>query len=301
MQGVGRPCLAGLATNGSDRAGHDPCDARGRARRQANTEVGLQQHRIIEAGDATLECSLRGSGAPVVLLANAGCSTGYFDHLASVLVAAGFQTIAINMRGVCGSRGPLDGATLHDLAGDVAGVIEAIGCGPAHLVGHAFGNRIARCLAVDQPPLVCSVTLLAAGGLIAPPTGPIGTHFRNATQARMNGSDCVTVLGARWLSPASDPNILAHVECWPAVFVAHLATSRNVPLEDWWSAGTAPLLVIQGLDDAAAPPGNGHALREQLGERVRVIDLPDAGHFLLLEQSAAVARAVSEFLKGFLP
>ena len=164
----------------------------------------MQQHRSIDVGDATLECTLRGSGAPVVLLANAGCSTGYFDHLASVLVTGGFQTISINMRGVGGSRGSLDGATLHDLAGDVAGAIKAIGCGPVHLVGHAFGNRIARCLAVDQPPLVRSVTLLAAGGLIGPST-PLGTGFRNATQAKMNGSDCVTILGARWLSPASDP------------------------------------------------------------------------------------------------
>ena len=57
-----------------------------------------------------------------------------------------------------------------------------------------------------------------------------------------------------------------------------------------------PLLVIQGLDDEAAPPGNGHALREQSGERVRVVDLPHAGHFLLLEQPEAVGRAVSEFL-----
>jgi pimeloyl-ACP methyl ester carboxylesterase len=253
------------------------------------------QHRTIEVGDATLECTLCGLGAPVVLLANAGCSTGYFDHLARALVTGGFQTISINMRGVGSSCGSLDGATLHDLAGDVAGVIKAIGCGPVHLVGHAFGNRIARCLAVDQPPLVRSVTLLAAGGLIVPSTPP-GTSFRNATQAKMNGSDCVTTLGARWLSPASDPKVLEQVECWPAVHIAHLATSRNVPLEYWWSAGTAPLLVIQGLDDEAAPPGNGHALREQSGERVRVVDLPYAGHFLLLEQPEAVARAVSEFL-----
>jgi pimeloyl-ACP methyl ester carboxylesterase len=197
------------------------------------------------------------------------------------------------MRGVGGSLGSLDGATLHDLAGDVAGVIEAIGCGPVHLVGHAFGNRIARCLAVDQPPLVRSVTLLAAGGLIG---SVIDAFFRNATQAKMNGSDCVTVLGVRWLSPASDPKILERVECWPAIFLAHLATSRKVPLEDWWSGGNAPLLVIQGLDDVVAPPGNGHALREQWGERVRVVDLPRAGHFLLLEQPEAVVQAVSEFL-----
>ena len=212
-----------------------------------------------------------------------------------MLATRGLQAVSINMRGVAGSRGSLDGTTLHDLAGDVAGVIEAIGCGPAHLVGHAFGNRIARCLAVDQPPLVRSVSLLVAGGLIGP-SPPIGAHFRNAKQAKMNGSDCVTVLGARWLSPASDPRILERVECWPVIFMAHLATSRNVPLEYWWSAGTAPLLVIQGLDDEAAPPGNGHALREQFGERVQLVDLPHAGHFLLLEQPEAVARAVSEFL-----
>src|SRR6201998_1145674 len=132
------------------------------------------QHRTIKGGDATLECTLCGLGAPVVLLANAGCSTGYFDHLVRALVTGGFQTISINMRGVGGSCGSLDGAALHDLAGDVAGVIKAIGFGPVHLVGHAFGNRIARCLAVDQPSLVRSVTLLAAGGTLAPPTGPRG-------------------------------------------------------------------------------------------------------------------------------
>src|SRR5215472_8486835 len=49
----------------------------------------MQQHRTIEVGDATLECTLCGVGAPVVLLANAGCRTGYFDHLARVLVTGG--------------------------------------------------------------------------------------------------------------------------------------------------------------------------------------------------------------------
>jgi pimeloyl-ACP methyl ester carboxylesterase len=92
----------------------------------------MQQHRSIDVGDATLECTLCGLGAPVVLLANAGCSTNYFDPLAHALVTGGLQTISINMRGVGGSCGSLDGATLHDLAGDVAGVIKAIGCGPVH-------------------------------------------------------------------------------------------------------------------------------------------------------------------------
>src|SRR6202162_6379239 len=66
-------------------------------RRQQKREVRLQQHRSIDVGDATLDCTLCGLGAPVVLLANAGCSIGYFDHLARALVTGVFQTISINM------------------------------------------------------------------------------------------------------------------------------------------------------------------------------------------------------------
>jgi pimeloyl-ACP methyl ester carboxylesterase len=36
-------------------------------------------------------------------------------------------------------------------------------------VGHAFGSRVARCLAADRPELVRRVVLPAAGGLV--PTG----------------------------------------------------------------------------------------------------------------------------------
>src|SRR5436309_13300273 len=100
----------------------------------------LQQHRNIEVSGATLECTLYGSGTPVVLLANAGCSTSYFDDLARVLAAGGVQTISVNIRETGESRGSLDGTSLRDFAVDVAEVLEVMDCGPAHLVGHAFGN-----------------------------------------------------------------------------------------------------------------------------------------------------------------
>src|SRR4051812_48432601 len=63
---------------------------------------------------------------------NAGCSVGYFDHLARALATAGFQAIAISMRGVQGSLGSLGGTTLHDLAGDVV-IVGAVG-GYPHLI-----------------------------------------------------------------------------------------------------------------------------------------------------------------------
>jgi len=156
----------------------------------------LMQMRMIKVGNANLECTLGGLGDAVVLLANAGCSTNYFGCLASRLIDAEFAIVGINMRGVGRSTGQLEGISLHDLAADVAGVIEALGCAPAHMIGHAFGNRVARCLAADRPELVCSVILLAAGGLIGPPT-PLGSAFRDAGDAMRSGPDCAALVGSR--------------------------------------------------------------------------------------------------------
>ena len=255
----------------------------------------LKHTEIIEVGAASLECTVSGSGDPLVVLANAGCSTGYLESFGDRI--PGSQIIAINMRGVGASRGTLDNATLHDLASDVAGVLEALQCGPAHILGHAFGNRIARCLAADHPAVVRSAILVAAGGLIAPPT-PLGSSFRDLPPTKLMGPECVA-LGARWLSPDSDPNVLASVECWPQVTIAHFATGGRVQRDEWWTGGNAaPLLAIQGLDDIVAPPGNGHALRDQLGERVQVVDIPRAGHFLIVEQPDRVVAAVTDFIGG---
>jgi pimeloyl-ACP methyl ester carboxylesterase len=90
----------------------------------------------------------------------------------------------------------------------------------------------------------------------------------------------------------------ASVECWPQVHIAHLATSQGVRRDEWWTGGNAPLLVIQGLDDIVAPPANGHALRDQLGERVQVVDISRAGHFVIVEQPDPVADAVNDFIRG---
>jgi pimeloyl-ACP methyl ester carboxylesterase len=181
----------------------------------------MAQTQTIGVGAASLECTVNGSGDPLVVLANAGCSTGYLERFGERLPRS--QIIAINMRGVGASRGPLDNATLHDLASDVAGVLEALQCSPVHILGHAFGNRIARCLAADHPAMVRGVILVAAGGLVGPST-PLGSSFRDAPPTKLTGPECVA-LGARWLSPASDPSVLTSVECWPQVHIAHLATS----------------------------------------------------------------------------
>jgi len=57
------------------------------------------------------------------------------------------------------------------------------------------------------------------------------------------------------------------------------------------------MLVLQGEDDRIAPLGNGRAMEEEFGNRVQVVDLPNAGHMLLVEQAERVADELRRFVQ----
>lgn len=259
----------------------------------------------IAVGTATLSVDLSGTGEAVVLLPSWARGTQDFADLMAALVAAGFRAIAVNARGIAGSTGPLTGITLHDLAADVAGVIEALDAAPAHIVSHAFGNRIARCLASDHPKLVKTVSLLAAGGLVAPQLSE-DHPGRFEAVAALERTFTDTLSDAEWLTAIKTSGFFASTSdllvwrqgWWPAVAAAHKAAILATPREEWWAAGTAPILVIQGLEDKLAVPATGRALREAFGDRVQLIQLANAGHALLPEQPEAIAKAVVTFLRA---
>jgi len=55
------------------------------------------------------------------------------------------------------------------------------------------------------------------------------------------------------------------------------------------------MLVIQGKEDRIAPVANGHLLREQYPNRVRVHDLVDAGHMLFVEKPEEISQLIAAF------
>lgn len=250
----------------------------------------------VRVGVATLSVEMCGAGETVVLLPSWARGAQDFAGLMETLAASGFRAIAVNPRGIGGSTGPLTGITLHDFAADVAGLLETLDAAPAHVVGHAGGNRIARCLAADHPHLVKTVVLLAAGGLVAPQPEAFAALERTLSEPLSDLEWLGAIRTSRFFAPTSDPLVWRH-GWWPAVAAAHLAALRATPREEWWAAGAAPLLVIQGLEDGIAPPANGRALREAFGDRVRLLELPNAGHALLPERPEVVAEAVLAFLR----
>ena len=224
-------------------------------------------------------------------------SVEHFERLTGVLRRAGFRVVIVDQRGEGDSTGSLEGLTLHDLAADIAGVIDALDCAPAHVLGHAFDNRIARCLAADRPEVVRSLVLLAAGWIV----GPVPeAQTAIATMLGADASERERLQATQTAIYSPSTKVAASLRDWEGItaFAAALTAANNsTPLDDWWEGGQAPMLVVQGLDDRVAPPENGRVLRERLGDRVRLVEIPSAGHILLPEQPEAVVSAVISFLR----
>lgn len=67
----------------------------------------------------------------------------------------------------------------------------------------------------------------------------------------------------------------------------------TAPEADWWAPeGTVPYLVLQGMLDKSAPPQNAALLKQELGDRATVVELPDLGHLAAAEDPVQVAAAI---------
>lgn len=249
---------------------------------------------LVDAGENRIEVTVDGDGAPVVLVPSLGRGPEDFADLAARLVANGYRVVLPSPRGIGDSRGPLENLTLHDCAADVAAVIEAVG-GPATVVGHAFGNRVARMLATDQPELVRGVVLLACGGK-APMPPDVLRALRRCFQMDLPDSERLEAIGQAFFAAGNDP--APWLDGWyPEVARSQAAASQATDVDAWWAAGAAPILVVHGREDAAAPRENVDQLRAVAGDRMTLVELDRAGHALLPERPDAIADAILDFLR----
>lgn len=123
---------------------------------------GPWAHRDVYANGIRLHVAETGEGPLVLMLHGFGEFWWAWRHQLPALGDAGFRAVAVDLRGYGDSDKPPRGFDAWTLAGDVAGLIRALGERQAHLVGHAWGGLLAWTVAATHPRLVRSVTALAA-------------------------------------------------------------------------------------------------------------------------------------------
>lgn len=290
----------------------------------------MQRHvvrRDSAQGEVSIDVRIDGARhAPqLVLLPSLGRDSDDFDVIAAALAGGGYRVLRPAPRGMAGSRGPLQDITLWDLADDVAAVIEAdralciseasasevstseasashANVIPAVVAGHAYGNWVARCLAVRHPRLLRGVALLAAGHRGATPAA-IREAISHSFDTSLPQAQRLQALQFAFFAPGHDASVW--LEGWyPALALVQRAAAAAVPQEAFWHAGTLPVLDVQALQDVLAPGGEHigktttHPLQPYMEGRLTHVLIDQAGHALIPEQPQAVVQALLQWMAG---
>lgn len=235
-----------------------------------------------------------GKGPVILLLPSRGRDSEDYDEVAAGLAKEGFRVLRPQPRGMHASKGPLKDITLHDLARDVATVIEREKSGPAVIVGHAYGNWVARMTAVDHPKLVRGVVLAAAAAKKFPPR--LSELVSKSADMSLPDAERIGYMQEIFFASGSDPKIWLK-GWWAEASEAQRIAAANVKQSDWWAAGNVPLFDLQAGIDPFKPKGTENELKDEFGDRVTIAVIPNASHALLPEQPAAVVQAIAGWVR----
>ena len=249
---------------------------------------------MVRAAGAAIETYVEGDGPALVVLPSYGRDGGEdFDGITARLVRAGWRVLRPQPRGIAGSKGPMAGVTLHDLADDVAAVIRTLGGGRAVLLGQAFGQALSRMVATDHPDLVAAGILAAAQASEVPPeiakTPFIAGDLDRPEAERLDALCCAFFAAGHdarpWLAG-----------WYPATLKMQHEAAQAVPPAAYWACGRTPMLEVFGADDPFKPKAFWQEMRDEFGDRVTSVVIDGASHALFPEQPVKVAEAVLPWL-----
>jgi len=250
---------------------------------------------LVKYDNVEIDTIAEGKGPLIVLLPSRGRDSEDYDEVAAGLAKEGFRVLRPQPRGMHASKGPLKDITLHDLARDVATVIERENVAPAVIVGHAYGNWVARMTAVDYPNLVRGVVLAAAAAKKFPPR--LSQLVSKSADETVSEAERLAAMQEIFFASGNDPRIWLK-GWWKEASEAQRVAAANVKQSDWWAAGSAPLLDLQAGNDPFMPEASRNDLKNEFPDRVTVAVIPNSSHALLPEQPAAVVKAIAGWVRG---
>jgi pimeloyl-ACP methyl ester carboxylesterase len=244
----------------------------------------------------------RGNGAAVVLLHGGGLSSDEWTDLAPQL-AERRRVVAFDARG-CGAsdRDPERRYGVRTIAADLERVCSACGLRAFALVGHSFGAVAACVYAAEHPDAVTSLVLVDGGP--ADRTRPSSLEDPpRAFATRADAARSLSRLLPRgfpdWyldsrFETLGDGSLVWRSDIDGRVAWAHAGGEPLVPrLWPFVEALQTPTIVLHG-DESPLFPRETAVRMTGLNPRVRLVDVPRAGHFVHLDRPDAVLAAIEE-------
>ncbi|RXN93411.1 alpha/beta hydrolase [Achromobacter aloeverae] len=259
-----------------------------------NADADAARHHVLvqAAPDVRIDVIEEGKGTPLVLLPSRGRGAEDFDEIAQRLAARGYRVLRPQPRGIGQSTGPMKNITLHDLGNDIAAVIRDQARQPVVIVGHAFGNWVARTTSVDHPELVRGVAIVAAAAKRYP--AGLSEHVDRSSDLSLPDAERLKSLQFAFFAPGHDAG--AWLKGWyPEVNESQRLAGKATKQSDWWSGGKAPMLDLQAGQDPFKPASTRNEVKDEFGARVTLVVIPGAGHALVPEEPGAVVDALVDW------
>jgi pimeloyl-ACP methyl ester carboxylesterase len=255
-----------------------------------------------------LNYDVTGTGPLVVLIMGTG-SPGrvWRTYQVPALVKAGFRVATIDNRGIAPSDECARGFGVDDLASDTAALIEHLGDGRAHVVGHSMGARVVQELALARPDVVGKAIMLGAAGRPHPMarTLNLGEQALHDQGIQLPPQYAAAIKAMLNLSPHTLKDD-AKAQEWLDIFEfttgktppgvrAQIGMDRSRDRLPDYARITAPSLVVGFADDQMTPPMFGREVAAAI-PRARYVEIERCGHYGYLERPDEVNRVIIEFL-----
>jgi pimeloyl-ACP methyl ester carboxylesterase len=261
----------------------------------------------VSVNGAELEVAVEGSGETIVFIHGAGMADSYLPVTVDPAVRGHYRTVRYRRRGY-GESSPVQGTvTVADHASDCRALLGELGVRKAHVVGHSYGGSVALQLVVDAPEIVATVAVFDPG-LLAVPSGPsffeqaapIFQMYERGDRVAAVNAFMTAVGGADWRTNVERtvPGGVEQAEKDAAtVFESDLPSVAAWELSAEQAAAIRqPVLYVGGSNSLPLFSEGRDLLRSWLF-RMEDVVLPGATHLLQMDQPAAAAAALADFLK----
>jgi pimeloyl-ACP methyl ester carboxylesterase len=231
-----------------------------------NLQEPERRRELLVEGSRQIDVVVDGVGPAVVLLPSARRDSLDYDELAGRIAREGFMVLRPQPRGMGRSSAPPPDMTLATLASDVALTIERLAGGkPAIVVGHAYGHWVARVTDMNHPKLVRGVVVLGASAKVYPSWLPEALGI--ASDPARPEAERIAALKKSMFAPGNDPR--PWLEGWyPQWGDAYRKASLQPAKDLWFNSANAPMLDLQGAQDAWRPPASRNELKDLFGSKV---------------------------------
>ncbi|MDQ3097824.1 MAG: alpha/beta fold hydrolase, partial [Chloroflexota bacterium] len=105
----------------------------------------------------------RGAGDPLLLIAGTGYPGATWPEELLAPLAVRHTVLTFDHRGTGATTPSADRWSTRLFATDALGLLDELALGPAHVVGHSMGGRVAQWMALDQPERIRTLVLAATG------------------------------------------------------------------------------------------------------------------------------------------